>query len=140
MVQRINWPFAKQVFSAIFVAIDENVGTVDHNRGSLTCLHPQQAHLPSANRELRKITRATARLAESIVDSVHHVRMSMSMTTSMKCQDLMENWYQFAADHGQHAQQKFFNLSTSSVDNQPNSNRLINLLYHGLRSYATTVR
>ncbi|KAG7091470.1 hypothetical protein E1B28_010501 [Marasmius oreades] len=117
--------FAKQVFSGIFVAIDENVGTVDHNGGPLTCLHPQQAHLPSVNRELRKITRATARLAESIVDSVHHVRTSMSMTTSMECQDLMENWYQFAADHGQHAQQKFFNLSTSSssVDNQLNSNR-----------------
>ncbi|KAF9262528.1 kinase [Marasmius fiardii PR-910] len=119
--------FAQQVFSNIFMVVDENGDPLEMNGGPLTCLHPQQAHLPSVNRELRKITRATARLAVSIVDSVHHVRSSMSMT-SMECQDLMENWYQFAADHGQHAQQKFFNPSPSSnVDNRmimnSNSNR-----------------
>ncbi|KAK1236135.1 Suppressor of Sensor Kinase (SLN1) [Marasmius sp. AFHP31] len=100
---------AKQVFSEIFVAVDENGEPIETTLGPLSCLADQQAHLPSVNRELRKIARATMRLAESIVDSVHHVRNSMKMTIG--CQDLMENWYQFASEHGQHAQ-KFMDRSS----------------------------
>ncbi|KAF9066100.1 hypothetical protein BDP27DRAFT_1449944 [Rhodocollybia butyracea] len=89
--------FAKQLFLDSFYPIDENGDII-----SLACITDQQAHLPTVNRALRKITRATMRLAESIVDSVHHVRSSMRMSTG--CQELMENWYLFASEHGQHAQ------------------------------------
>ncbi|KAJ3777634.1 hypothetical protein FB446DRAFT_659779, partial [Lentinula raphanica] len=101
---------AKQLFSESFLPVDEN----DEIR-PLTCLTEQQAHLPTVNRELRKIARATMRLAESIVDSVHHVRSSMKMSTG--CQELMENWYLFASEHGQHAQ-KFMDRSSLLRFNQ----------------------
>ncbi|KAJ3786370.1 hypothetical protein GGU11DRAFT_770606 [Lentinula aff. detonsa] len=101
---------AKQLFSESFLPVDEN----DDIR-PLTCLTEQQAHLPPVNRELRKIARATMRLAESIVDSVHHVRSSMKMSTG--CQELMENWYLFASEHGQHAQ-KFMDRSSLLRFNQ----------------------
>ncbi|KAJ3898300.1 hypothetical protein F5879DRAFT_994946 [Lentinula edodes] len=97
---------AKQLFAESFLSVDENDS--DDIR-PLTCLSDQQAHLPTVNRELRKIARATMRLAESIVDSVHHVRSSMKMSTG--CQELMENWYLFASEHGQHAQ-KFMDRSS----------------------------
>ncbi|KAL0577590.1 Suppressor of Sensor Kinase (SLN1) [Marasmius crinis-equi] len=100
---------AKQVFADAFVAVDENGDPIDTTLSPLSSLADQQAHLPSVNRELRKIARATMRLAESIVDSVHHVRTSMKMTIG--CQELMENWYQFASEHGQHAQ-KFMDRSS----------------------------
>ncbi|KAG7099580.1 hypothetical protein E1B28_001410 [Marasmius oreades] len=100
---------AKQVFSYTFMTVDEQGNLIENTLGPLTCLADQQAHLPSVNRELRKIARATLRLAESIVDSVHHVRSSMRMTTG--CQELMENWYLFASEHGQHAQ-KFMDRSS----------------------------
>ncbi|KIK71379.1 hypothetical protein GYMLUDRAFT_211576 [Collybiopsis luxurians FD-317 M1] len=88
---------AKHLFTESFIPLDESSEILP-----LTCLTDQQAHLPSVNRELRKIARATMRLAESIVDSVHHVHSSMRMSSG--CQELMENWYQFASEHGQHAQ------------------------------------
>ncbi|KAE9410657.1 hypothetical protein BT96DRAFT_234172 [Gymnopus androsaceus JB14] len=94
---------AKQFFLDSFLPLDETGEILP-----LSCLADQQAHLPSVNRELRKITRATIRLAESIVDSVHHVRSSMRMSAG--CQDLMENWYLFASEH-QHAQ-KFMDRSS----------------------------
>ncbi|KAF9270577.1 hypothetical protein L218DRAFT_889126 [Marasmius fiardii PR-910] len=100
---------AKRVFSDTFMAVDEQGNPVETTLGPLTCLADQQAHLPSVNRELRKIARATMRLAESIVDSVHHVRSSMRMTSG--CQELMENWYLFASEHGSHAQ-KFMDRSS----------------------------
>ncbi|KAJ7596723.1 hypothetical protein C8J56DRAFT_1040988 [Mycena floridula] len=93
---------AKQNFTDIFLPVDELGHVIESEMSTLTCLTDQQAHLPVVNRELRKITRATMRLAESIVDSVHHVRSSMVMANG--CQELMENWYSFASEHGQHAQ------------------------------------
>ena len=68
----------------------------------LLCVVEQQAHLPNVNRELRKITRATNKLAETIVGSVHQVREALR--DSEGYQELLENWYMFASDHGQHAQ------------------------------------
>ncbi|KAI3621992.1 ste ste11 protein kinase [Moniliophthora roreri] len=100
---------AKQTFSEVFIAVDEQGQPIETTIGLLACLADQQAHLPSVNRELRKIARATVRLAESIVDSVHHVRNSMKMSDGY--QELMENWYQFASEHGQHAQ-KFMDRSS----------------------------
>lgn len=95
---------AKQMFAEVFLPLDgdEDEEPVDTSLRSLTCLTDQQAHLPVVNRELRKIARATNRLAESIVDSVHHVRNSLRFSNG--CQELLENWYLFASEHGQHAQ------------------------------------
>ncbi|THU91633.1 Pkinase-domain-containing protein [Dendrothele bispora CBS 962.96] len=100
---------AKQVFADSFLPVDESGTPIETNIHPLTCLTDSQSHLPTVNRELRKIARATIRLAESIVDSVHHVRASMKM--SKGCQELMENWFQFASEHGQHAQ-KFMDRSS----------------------------
>lgn len=94
--------FAKQMFADIFLPVDDDEELADPSIRSLTCLTEQQAHLPVVNRELRKIARATNRLAESIVDSVHHVRNSLQIAGG--CQELLENWYLFASEHGQHAQ------------------------------------
>lgn len=93
---------AKQVFAEVFLPVDEDGEPIETSMGPLTCLTDQQAHLPSVNRELRKIARATNRLAEAIVDSVHHVRSSLRVANG--CQELLENWYLFASEHGQHAQ------------------------------------
>ena len=93
---------AKQQFAEIFLPLDEDGDPLESPLGPLTCLTDQQAHLPVVNRELRKIARATNRLAESIVDSVHHVRNSLRVANG--CQELLENWYLFASEHGQHAQ------------------------------------
>lgn len=93
---------AKQVFADVFLPFDEDVETIGSMIGPLTCLNESQAHLPSVNKELGKIRRATNRLAESIVDSVHHVRNSLRLANG--CQELLGNWYMFASEHGQHAQ------------------------------------
>lgn len=93
---------AKQQFAEVFLPVDEDGEPIESSLGPLTCLTDQQAHLPAVNRELRKIARATNKLAESIVDSVHHVRNSLRVANG--CQELLENWYTFASEHGQHAQ------------------------------------
>jgi mitogen-activated protein kinase kinase kinase len=93
---------AKQQFTEIFSPVDEDGEPIESSLGPLTCLTDQQAHLSVVNRELRKIARATNKLAESIVDSVHHVRSSLRVANG--CQELLENWYTFASEHGQHAQ------------------------------------
>lgn len=93
---------AKEQFADIFLPIDDDEPT-DSPLSSLQCIFEQQAHIPAVNRELRKISRATNKLAESIVDSVHHVRNSLR--TAIGYQELLENWYSFASEHGQHAQE-----------------------------------
>ncbi|EPQ61084.1 kinase [Gloeophyllum trabeum ATCC 11539] len=93
---------AKEEFAEVFMPVDEEGMPVESPIGPLSCIVEQQAHLPAVNRELRKIARATNRLAESIVDSVHHVRNVLRGVKG--CQDLLENWYSFASENGQHAQ------------------------------------
>ncbi|EIW86462.1 kinase [Coniophora puteana RWD-64-598 SS2] len=93
---------AKQQFTDIFLPIDEDEEALEPQLSALPCLIEQQAHLPAVNRELRKIARATNKLAESIVDSVSHVRNSLR--DSEGYQELLENWFLFATEHGQHAQ------------------------------------
>ncbi|KAJ8520569.1 hypothetical protein ONZ45_g2639 [Pleurotus djamor] len=104
---------AKDTFMDLFEPLEDGVDDDDgsshsdeiHDMNPPACLIEQQAHLPSVNRELRKIYRVTNRLAESIVDSVHHVRSSLRETAlTPSSQELMENWYTFASDHGQQAQ------------------------------------
>ena len=94
--------FAKQQFAETFLPVDEDDELIETGVGPITCLVDQQAHLPGVNRELRKIARTSNRLAESIVYSVHHVRSSLPAANG--CQEMLENWYSFAAEHGQHAQ------------------------------------
>lgn len=91
---------SKQAFKESLEPMDED-GESLLEPMTLTCLNDVQAHLPSVNRELRKIARATNRLAESTVDSVHHVRSSLRAANG--CQELLGNWYLFASEHGQHA-------------------------------------
>lgn len=100
---------AKRQFSEIFLAFDEDGEPLESPLAPLTCLIESQAHLPSVNHELKKISRATNRLAESIVDSVHHVRDALREATGY--QELLENWYAFASEHGQHVQ-KYLDQST----------------------------
>ncbi|KAJ7102342.1 hypothetical protein B0H15DRAFT_943268 [Mycena belliarum] len=93
---------AKEMFMDIFFLEDENGDPVEPEI-VMICHTEQLANIPSVNRELRKIGRATTRLAESIINSVHYVRSAL--TVSDGCQELLENWYSFASEHGQHAQQ-----------------------------------
>lgn len=104
---------AKEQFSEIFV--DEEEEPLEMMLTPLQCIVEQQAHLPTVNRELRKIARATNKLAESIVDSVHHVRHSLR--NAIGYQELLENWYLFASEHGQHAQ-KYMERSPLSKFNR----------------------
>ncbi|GMK58423.1 hypothetical protein CspeluHIS016_0504550 [Cutaneotrichosporon spelunceum] len=62
------------------------------------CIVEAQAHLPKVNRELKRIARAAHRLSEWIIESAAHVRRALSGGTGT--QDLIENWYLFASDHG----------------------------------------
>jgi mitogen-activated protein kinase kinase kinase len=105
---------AKQCFDEIFVDDEEGEPLYPDLR-RLPCHAEQQAHLPSVQRELRKIARATNRLAETIVDSVHHVRDTLGAISGS--QDLLENWYVFASEHGQHAQ-KYMERSALHKFNQ----------------------
>ncbi|KAH9912238.1 kinase [Epithele typhae] len=108
---------AKRHFAELFEPQeDEETGElIDPVMPPLTCLIEAQAHLPSVNRELRKITRATNRLAESIVESVQNVRETLQDTNNY--QELLENWYVFASDHGSHAQ-KYMDRQTAPRHNQ----------------------
>ena len=97
---------AKRAFTELFLVYDEE----DEEEGDMVegpmppppCIIEQQAHLPSVNHELRKISRATNRLAESILDSVQYVRAALR--DAVGYQELLENWYVFASEHGQHVQ------------------------------------
>ncbi|KAI0702419.1 kinase [Cytidiella melzeri] len=93
---------AKQEFAEVFVVYDEDGEPVEATMAPPKCIIEQQAHLPNVNHELRKISRVTNRLAESMLDSVNYVRIGLRDTTGY--QELLENWYAFVSEHGQHAQ------------------------------------
>ncbi|KAF7367267.1 Protein kinase domain-containing protein [Mycena sanguinolenta] len=99
---------AKEMFTDIFFLEDENGDPVEPEI-VMKCHTEQLANIPSVNRELRKISRATSRLADSIIDSVHYVRSALDASDG--CQELLENWYSFASEHGTHAQ-KFMERSS----------------------------
>lgn len=90
---------AKQELAEGFLIVDED-NEVDIK--APICIIEQQAHLPAVNTEMRKINRAINRLAGSILESVHYVRHALRGTS--KHQDLLESWYLFASEHGQHVQ------------------------------------
>lgn len=89
---------AKHILNSLFREAKEDS---DRPR-PLLCVYEQQSHFPTVNKELRKIARATNRLAELIVESVHHVRTLLKHTNDS--QELLESWYVFASEHGHHAQ------------------------------------
>lgn len=62
------------------------------------CIVDAQSHLPKVNRELKKIARSALRLSECIIESAAHVRRTLRGAPGT--QDLIENWYLFASDHG----------------------------------------
>ncbi|EKM60810.1 uncharacterized protein PHACADRAFT_179988 [Phanerochaete carnosa HHB-10118-sp] len=95
---------AKRTFTELFLVYDEEGEEGELIEGPMppTCIIEQQAHLPLVNHELRKISRATNRLAESILDSVQYVRAALR--DAVGYQELLENWYVFASEHGQHVQ------------------------------------
>ncbi|TDL28867.1 hypothetical protein BD410DRAFT_760578 [Rickenella mellea] len=93
---------AKQLFTEVFLSVDEDGEPVAPFIPPLQCIFEQMAHLPPVNRELRKINSVTTRLAEDIVKSVHHVRRTLSGVPN--CSELLESWYLFSSEHGQHAQ------------------------------------
>ena len=93
---------AKRLFTEVFLLFDEEGEPVETPMPPPTCIIEHQAHLPGVNHELRKIARATNRLAESILDSVQYVRAALRDAAGY--QELLENWYVFASDHGQHVQ------------------------------------
>ncbi|BEJ11012.1 hypothetical protein CspHIS471_0104340 [Cutaneotrichosporon sp. HIS471] len=63
-----------------------------------SCIVEAQAHLPKVKRELKRIARAAHRLSEWIIESAAHVKGALNGGAST--QDLIENWYLFASDHG----------------------------------------
>lgn len=66
------------------------------------CVIDQMAHLPAVHRELKKITKGTNSLAEAIVSAVHYIRNTAPNVSGRA--DLLESWFAFASEHGQHAQ------------------------------------
>ncbi|KIY51306.1 hypothetical protein FISHEDRAFT_37444 [Fistulina hepatica ATCC 64428] len=94
--------YAKDVLNALFCDVDQD-GNIYEPTEYLTCVAEQQAHLPSVNKLLVRISRASTKFVESIVDSIRHIRTTLRGVEG--CQDLLENWYLFASEHGrQHAQ------------------------------------
>ncbi|KZT06307.1 uncharacterized protein LAESUDRAFT_743475 [Laetiporus sulphureus 93-53] len=100
---------AKARFAELFMPVEEDGETIEPPLAAPVCLIGQQAHLPTVNRELRKINRIMNKLAESIVDSVQYVRTALHEAVGY--QELLENWYSFASEHGQHVQ-KYMDRST----------------------------
>ena len=92
---------AKERFADVFTPVEEDE-PIEPYCPPLTCIIEQMAHLATVNRELRKITRVTNNLAEAIVAAVHHIRNTLSGIPN--CAELLESWYVFASEHGQHAQ------------------------------------
>ena len=69
---------------------------------SVTCLAEHQAHLPRVQRELKKIARSTQRLNESIIQSAAQVRNTLEGSSGT--QEMVQNWFAFASDHGRRIQ------------------------------------
>ena len=93
---------AKGTFLESFFLVDDGSDDSEPVLPAPACVLEQMAHLPAVNRELWNIARRTDRLAEAIVEAVHHIRKSLSGVPN--CAELLYNWYSFATEHGQQAQ------------------------------------
>ncbi|KIR59568.1 STE/STE11/SSK protein kinase [Cryptococcus bacillisporus CA1873] len=67
----------------------------------LPCVIEAQAHLPSIQKQLVKIAKSSYRLSECIVQSAPLVRNAFRGKSGS--QELVENWYSFATEHGTRA-------------------------------------
>ncbi|KAI5475809.1 mitogen-activated protein kinase kinase kinase [Pseudohyphozyma bogoriensis] len=83
---------SKQTFLDLFPAFRRNV------------LSEQKAHLARVSREMKKIGRAIFRLAETILTSVERVK-AVSRRTPGQGQELVGNYFTFAADLGKRSMQ-----------------------------------
>ena len=93
---------AKAMFAEVFMPIGEDGEPLEPYLSPLTCIVDQMAHLPSVNHELRKISYTSNRMAESIVEAVSHIRRTLRGVPN--AQEILESWFAFASEHGQHAQ------------------------------------
>ncbi len=84
----------KETFLSTFIDPESQQPFLD-----LDCVTEQQAHLPRIQRELKRIAKSTNKLSESIVESVAVV--GTALRGGPGTQDLLENWFTFATDHGQ---------------------------------------
>ncbi|KAF9023402.1 hypothetical protein BDZ89DRAFT_1069890 [Hymenopellis radicata] len=93
---------AKEAFASYFARRNEAGTEVEKPIIPFDCIADARANYPKVDALLVKMNRTTHRLADSIVSSVHQVQKRITMTEGRM--ELMQNWYLFAAEHGQHAQ------------------------------------
>lgn len=93
---------AKEQFADAFMPVGDDGEPLEPYLDPLPCVVELMAHLPSVNRELRKISYTSNRMAEAIVEAVNHIRKTLRGVSSG--QELLESWFAFASEHGQHAQ------------------------------------
>jgi mitogen-activated protein kinase kinase kinase len=96
---------AKTRFASHFIFDDEIRLTAEAEEplgyispvGTLPVQVEQRSHLPTINKELARITRATNRLAFKIVESIQPVRKALRGIPGY--QELLQNWFLFASEH-----------------------------------------
>ncbi|OBZ79147.1 MAP kinase kinase kinase wis4 [Grifola frondosa] len=91
---------AKRQFTELFMPVDEEGEPVEAAMAPLTCLVEQQAHLPWL----------TGSYAKSL-------GLPTGLHEATGYQELLENWYAFASEHGAHVQ-KYMDRSTLLKFNQ----------------------
>ena len=98
---------------------EESVGRTG-KMGAIPCVIEQQAHIPLVNREVRKVVKATNRLASVIMGSADAVKASVKGMPQY--QELLESWFLFASEnahqvnrHLDHASRLKFNRSLTQL-------------------------
>lgn len=91
---------AKTTFTNLFQVADDEGSGSEISDYSPQCVIEQLAHLPAVQREIRRITKGSNKLAESIVASVKTVKSALGNADGS--QELLENWFKLASDQGQH--------------------------------------
>jgi len=87
----------------------ESVGRMG-KMGTISCVIEQQAHIPLVNREVRKVVKATNRLASVIMGSADAVKASVKGVPQY--QELLESWFLFASEN---AHQVNLHLDSASI-------------------------
>ncbi|CAG8562632.1 3453_t:CDS:2, partial [Ambispora leptoticha] len=64
----------------------------------IQCVTESRANVQSVNREMQKIKKTINNFVTSIIQSVSHIR---KITHGIECQELIENFFSFAAEFGQ---------------------------------------
>lgn len=87
---------------------EESVGRTGRT-GTIPCIIEQQAHIPLVNREVRKVVKATNRLASVIMGSADAVKASVKGIPQY--QELLESWYLFASENAHQVSRHLDNAS-----------------------------